>query len=83
MEAVKGELLARGLGDKFDNNTNWTNLLKILKEHEKNKKYFTPLTNYDAFKWNCNQVSPDGELLQILFELWRYKDKIVSVIHWI
>jgi len=63
MEAVKGELLARELGDKFDNNTNWTNLLKILKEHEKNKKYFTPLTNYDAFKWNCNQVSPDGELL--------------------
>lgn len=63
MEAVKGELLARGLGDKFDNNTNWTNLLKILKEHEKNKKYFTPLTNYDAFKWNCNQVGPDGKLL--------------------
>ena len=63
MEAVQNELLARGLSDKFNNKTNWTNLLKLLKENENNNKNFTPLTKYDSFKWNCNHVGPNGELL--------------------
>ena len=35
-----------------DENTNWTNLLKILKSDEKDNTYFTLLTNYNEFKWN-------------------------------
>ena len=62
-EAIQGELQARGLGDKFDDKTNWTTLIKLLKEHEKDKRYFRPLTDYNKFKWNCNHIGLDGELL--------------------
>ena len=50
MIAVRNELLARNV--MFDDETKWIALLKLLKENEGDKKYFKPLTNYDAFKWN-------------------------------
>ena len=39
MNQIRKELEARGLGEIFDETTGWMNLLKILKEHEKDKKY--------------------------------------------
>ena len=52
MIAVRNELLARNI--MFDDETKWTSLLKLLKENEGDNKYFKPLTDYDAFKWNSN-----------------------------
>ena len=63
MESVRAELIKRGLANKINNSTTWIAMLKLLKDNENNNKYFKYLTNYDAFKWNCNQVGPDGKLL--------------------
>ena len=63
MDAIRNELTARGMGERFNVETNWTNLLKLLKEHEKDKKYFRPLTDYDAFKWNSTHFGENGELI--------------------
>ena len=52
IEQVRCELIKRGEGEKFDERTKWTALIKLLKRHEKDNKYFMPLTNYDAFMWN-------------------------------
>ena len=51
LDAVRNELIARGLGAPFDEKTTWTNLLTLLKTHEGDKRYFTPLTSYNTFKW--------------------------------
>ena len=48
--SVRNELVHRNIS--FDEGTNWTTLLKLLKANEGDKKYFRPLTDYDAFKWN-------------------------------
>ena len=58
LEAVRNECTARGI--PFDTTTNWTNLVKMIKEHEGDNRYFTPLTNYDFFKWNSNHFDADG-----------------------
>ena len=50
INAVRGELVARGLTN-FDNKTNWLMLLKILKQHEQDEKFFKPQTDYNNFKW--------------------------------
>ena len=50
-DAVRNELMARGLGAQFDENTTWTKLLTLLKKDEGDKRYFTPRTSYDSFKW--------------------------------
>ena len=50
LAAVRNELIRRNI--TFNEQTNWTALLKMLKENEGDKKYFKPLTNYDGFKWN-------------------------------
>lgn len=63
MDAIRNELTARGMGERFNAATNWTNLLKLLKEHEKDNKYFRPLTDYDAFKWNATHFGEDGEVI--------------------
>ena len=47
MEQIRSESAARGLQYKFNEQTNWTELLKILKAHENDKKYFKPLINYE------------------------------------
>ena len=51
IEAVRNELIARGLGTQFDEKTNWTKLLGLLKTHEGNNKYFCPVTPYNNFMW--------------------------------
>ena len=50
LDAVCAEVTARGIA--FLPTTNWTSLLKIIKEHEGNTKFFKPLTDYTNFKWN-------------------------------
>ena len=50
MFQVRNKLAAQNI--LFDNSTNWTAMLKLLKQHEKDNKYFQPRTNYDSFKWN-------------------------------
>ena len=37
---------------EYDDNTNWTNLPKLIKQHKKDPKYFKTLTVYDLFKLN-------------------------------
>ena len=59
LEAVRNECTARGIA--FDTTTNWTNLINMIKEHEGDNRYFTPLTNYDFFKWNSNHFDADGD----------------------
>ena len=63
MQQIRSELTARGLSIKFDEKTNWTTLIKLLKEHEKDKKYFKPLTSYDSFKWNSIHFDNSGNLI--------------------
>ena len=58
LEAVRDECTAREI--EFDATTNWTNLVKMIKEHEGDNRFFTPLTNYDCFKWNSNHFDADG-----------------------
>ena len=53
IDVVRNELIACRLEDKFTNNTNWRDLLKILKEDEKDNRFFTPVTDYDLFKWGA------------------------------
>ena len=50
LDAVRDEVTARGI--VFLPTTNWTSLLKIIKENEGNNKFFKPLTDYTNFKWN-------------------------------
>ena len=50
LDPIRNELTKRGLSDKFDDKTNWSKLIKLLKANEKNNKHFIPLTNYDNFK---------------------------------
>ena len=50
IEQVRKECDARGL--VFNKETNWTNLIKLIKEHEKDAKFFMPRTDYNLFKWN-------------------------------
>ena len=52
MVQVRNELAARNIS--FDTSTSWTAMLKLLKQHEKDNKYFRPRTSYDSFKWNSN-----------------------------
>jgi len=61
LEAVRNELRERGCA--FDQLSNWTALLKILKTHEHNPKFFTPRTDYDAFKWNSTHFGDEGEVI--------------------
>ena len=61
LEQVRNELKEREL--PFDQTTNWTALLKILKEDEQDKKYFKPRTNYDNFKWNSTHFDANGEVV--------------------
>ena len=63
VDAVRDKLTQRGLRDKFDVKTNWSKLIMLLKEHEKNDRHFIPLIDYDNFKWNCNHINVDGELI--------------------
>ena len=46
---VRAELGARGLSDKFDHKTKWKDLLAILKEDEKDRRFFYPRTDYNLF----------------------------------
>ena len=55
---IRNELTARRL--YFDQMMNWTKLISILKQHEGNKKFFYPLTNYDVFKWNSTHFDEEG-----------------------
>ena len=48
IEQVRKECDARSL--IYNENTNWTNLIKLIKEKEKDKKFFMPCTNYHLFK---------------------------------
>ena len=57
LEAVRDELRERGCA--FDQTTNWTALLKILKEHEHDNKFFKPQTDYDTFKWNSTHFDDE------------------------
>ena len=50
MFQVRKELAAQNIS--FDTSTNWKAILKLLKQHEKDDKYFQPCKNYDSFKWN-------------------------------
>ena len=40
-----------------------TQLLKLLKQHEGDKKYFRPVTDYHKFKWNTTHFDADGNLI--------------------
>ena len=63
IEQVRCELCERGLNEKLDDKKNWTTLVKLLKQHEKDNKFFSPLTSYDAFKWTSIHFNANGELL--------------------
>ena len=63
MEAVRDELRERRV--EFAEGTGWQELVKKLKTHEGDNKYFRPLTSYDSFKWNSTHFGPDGEVLAV------------------
>ena len=46
---IRAELEARGLSNKFNEKTKWKHLLLILKEDEKDNRYFYPHTDYNLF----------------------------------
>ena len=47
MEAVRAELRERRIA--FNENRGWRDLIKELKQHKGDNKYFWPLTSYDNF----------------------------------
>ena len=49
-DSVRAEVLARHIA--FPPDINWRDLIKLLKNDEGDPKFFTPITNYDNFKWN-------------------------------
>lgn len=58
IQQIRSELREREI--EFEQNENWTTLIKRLKQHENNNKYFTPLTPYDSFLWNSTHFDADG-----------------------
>jgi len=50
VDQVRRECDARKL--QYTLSTNWTSLIKLIKTHEGDGKFFKPLTDYSAFKWN-------------------------------
>ena len=54
MKTARDGLVVYNLQASFTNKTNWTPLLKLLKQDENNKKCFKPLTVYERFKWNSS-----------------------------
>ena len=50
VDQVRRECDARKL--QYTLSTNWTSLIKLIKTHEGDDKFFKPLTEYSAFKWN-------------------------------
>jgi len=50
MEVLISELRAKELDDKFNDMLNWTNHIKLLKDNERDKKFFRPHRRYDSFK---------------------------------
>ena len=61
MQAVRNELTARGF--VFNANTTLKAMIKLIKEKEGDSKYFTPLTNYNSFKWNITHFDADGNVI--------------------
>jgi len=49
-ESVRAEILARHIA--FPPEINWRDLIKLLKNDKGDPKYFTPITNYEIYKWN-------------------------------
>ena len=50
VDQVRREYDARKV--QYTVSTNWTSLIKLIKTHEGDDKFFKPLTEYSAFKWN-------------------------------
>ena len=61
IEQIRCELTTRGLNKHFDDETNWTSLLKLLKTNEKDNKFFKPRTDYDSFRWNSIHFDHEGQ----------------------
>ena len=49
-DSVRAEVIARSI--TFPPDINWRDLIKLLMNNEGGPKFFTPVTNYDNFKWN-------------------------------
>ena len=84
VEQIRSESAARGLQYKFNEQTNWTELLKILKAHENDKKYFKPLINYEylgglvlILMWMMARMNAGGSVLLYGAERW-----CVAVLWW-
>ena len=61
-EAIRLELVARGMGDMLESTT-YRDWLKMLKESAGGKTFFTPLTDYNAFKWLSCHFDVDGNVV--------------------
>ena len=55
MEQTRKECKQRQL--MFGGNNNWMSLLALIKKDKNDKKYFTPNTDYNLFKWNETHVT--------------------------
>lgn len=62
-EAMRRELIARGLAHKITNKTKYRDMQNILKEDEGGSHYFTPLTDYNAFKWLSSHFDADDNVI--------------------
>lgn len=61
MQQIKDELNARGI--TYDHQTNWTDMIKKLKNDEGDNKFFHPRIPYDNYKWNSTHFDENGEVI--------------------
>ena len=77
MKAVRDELRARSIA--FENSNNWTKILTLLKEHERDSNYFKPITDHRKFITSDAQRSEE-ERVQIQYSKLRRKHNFESII---
>ena len=61
MQQIKDELNARGI--TYDHQTNWTDMIKKLKNDEGDNKFFHPRIPYNNYKWNSTHFDENGQVI--------------------
>ena len=60
-EAVRNKIVVRDL--TFNESTTWTKMIKVIKDHDGDKIYFSPRTNYTDFKWSSTYCDAEGNVI--------------------
>lgn len=76
MKAVREELKARQVA--FEKSDGWMKLLTLLKAHEGDNKYFSPVTDYDNFV-SSDMQRTDKEVSKIQYSLLKKSENLAPI----